>query len=449
MPICEFEVPIAITHTDLSARESAALIERGALSPEAVARATLARIASDDAALGAFVCTLSADEAADQARRLRGPLAGLPVAVKDIFDTRDLPTAYGSPIYPAQPARVDAAVVSALRRAGGLVIGKSSTTEFAYLQPTETRNPRAPGRTPGGSSAGSAAAVAAGLVPLALGTQTGGSVIRPASYCGVVGYKPSFGWLPTAGLKCFSWSLDTVGLFARDVADVAWFAQALSGRALAIPASAPAGAPALPIVVGVPEAYPWEGLSANASTAIALAGRALQTAGIEVRPCRLPPWAHEAFEAHAVIQGYEAWRCLSWEFDEHRERLSPLLRGYLQGTRDITAAAYETAQAVATRARAEAQAWLRGFDVLLTPSAPDQAPLGYATTGPSTFNRLWTLLGVPCISVPGLVSDNGAPMGLQLIAPLGADALLLAVAQRLEPLLKTRLASPTLNPSLA
>ena len=441
MPICEFEVAIAITHTDLSARESAALIERGALAPQAVARATLARIASDDAVLGAFVCTLTADEAADQARRLRGPLAGLPVAVKDIFDTRDLPTAYGSPIYPAQPARVDAAVVSALRRAGGLVIGKSSTTEFAYLQPTETRNPRAPGRTPGGSSAGSAAAVAAGLVPLALGTQTGGSVIRPASYCGVVGYKPSFGWLPTGGLKCFSWSLDTVGLFARDVADVAWFAQALCGRALADDA----GAPALPIVVGVPETYPWDGLSANARAAVALAGHALQASGIAVRPCRLPAWAGAAFKAHAVIQGYEAWRCLSWEFDEHREMLSPLLRDYLQGTRDITATAYEAAQGVATQARVQAQAWWQGFDVLLTPSAPDQAPVGYATTGPSTFNRLWTLLGVPCISVPGLVGDNGAPMGLQLIAPLGADARLLAVARQLEQVLGTCLAGPAVN----
>jgi len=419
---------------DLSARETAALIERGALAPDALACATLARIARDDAALGAFVCTLTADDAADQSRRLRelgGPLAGVPVAVKDIFDTRDLPTSYGSVIYPAQPARVDAAVVSALRRAGGLVIGKSSTTEFAYLQPAATRNPRASGRTPGGSSAGSAAAVAAGLVPLALGTQTGGSVIRPASYCGVVGYKPSFGWLPTVGLKCFSWSLDTVGLFARDVADVAWFAQALCGRALAVEAAETFQA-ASPIVVGIPEAYPWEGMSANASAAVALAGHVLQAVGIEVRSCRLPPWAAEAFEAHAVIQGFEAWRCLSWEFDEHGKALSPVLREYLQGTRDISAAAYEDAQAVATQARVQAQAWLQGFDVLLTPSAPDQAPVGHATTGPSTFNRLWTLLGVPCINVPGMEGDDGAPMGLQLIAPLGADARLLAVAQRLE-----------------
>ncbi len=419
-----------------TARHTAALLAQGALAPETLARETLARIAAEDSALCAFVCTLGADDAAAEARHLRGPLAGLPVAVKDIFDTRNLPTAYGSTIYPPRPAAVDAAVVSVLRRAGGLVIGKSSTTEFAYLHPTATRNPRAPGRTPGGSSAGSAAAVAAGLVPLGLGTQTGGSVIRPASYCGVVGYKPSFGWLPTVGLKCFSWSLDTVGLFARDVADVAWFAQALCGRALAVGTGAAPG----PLTVGVPEAYPWQGLSANAAAAVEQGVRALHAAGIEVRRCTLPPWAGAAFEAHAQVQGFEAWRCLAWEFDHHRDRLSPVLHDYLQSTRAITPAAYEAAQALTLRARAEAQDWLQDFDALLTPSAPDEPPVGYASTGPSNFNRLWTLLGVPCVSVPGAVGDGGAPVGLQLIAPRGSDARLLAVAQRLEQALRTHTA---------
>ena len=177
---------------------------------------------------------LDADADTSSALELDGPLAGVPVAVKDIFDTRDLPTVYGSPIYPPEPSTTDAAIVSVLRRAGAIIIGKSTTTEFAFLQPTATRNPRAPGRTPGGSSARSAVTVAAGLVPLAIGTQTAGSIIRPASYRGVVGCKPSFGWLPTAGLKRFYWSLDTVGLFASNAADVAVFAQALSGRALAL-----------------------------------------------------------------------------------------------------------------------------------------------------------------------------------------------------------------------
>lgn len=421
-----------------SARHTASLVASGALAPDALARNTLAGIAGGDQTLRAFVCTLEADAAARQARQLRGPLAGLPVGVKDIFDTQALPTCYGSPIHAARPARVDAAIVSVLQQAGGLVIGKTSTTEFAYLEPTATTNPRAPGRTPGGSSAGSAAAVAAGLVPLALGTQTGGSVIRPAAYCGVVGYKPSFGWLPTAGLKCFSWSLDTVGLFARDVGDAAWFAQALCGRALA----QGAGQRDTPLVVGVPEAFPWEGCSANARAAVALACSRLQAAGIETRDCSLPPWAAAAFEAHALIQGYEAWRCLGWEYGQHADRLSPLLRSYLEGTREITPAAYEAAQVLASNARVQAQSWLAGFDVLLTPSAPDEPPLGLGSTGPSTFNRLWTLLGVPCINVPGAVGDHGAPMGLQLIAPLGADARLLAAAQVLQDALGAGLAAP-------
>ncbi len=412
----------------LSARRMAASIGAGELSPAALARATLARIAAADTLLGAFVCTLAPDDAAAQARACRGPLAGVPVAVKDIFDTHDLPTAYGSTIHGAQPARCDAAAVSALRRAGGLVIGKSTTTEFAYLHPTATRNPRAPGRTPGGSSAGSAAAVAAGLVPLAIGTQTGGSVVRPASYCGVVGYKPSFGWLPTAGLKCFSWSLDTVGLFARDVADVAWFAQALCGRAL----ESDAAAMARPFTVGVPLDYPWGALSASASNAIALGCNALRTSGVEVRSCTLGPWAGAAFEAHTAIQGFEAWRCLHREFQDHGAQLSAILRSYLQGAADISASAYEAAQQVAAQARTEAQGWMQGCDALLTPSAPDEAPPGLGSTGPATFNRAWTLLGMPCISVPGALGEHGAPMGLQLIAPHGADAPLLALAQRLQ-----------------
>jgi Asp-tRNA(Asn)/Glu-tRNA(Gln) amidotransferase A subunit family amidase len=411
-----------------SARQRAADLASGRLAAEQLACDTLARIAAAEPALRAFVCTLDPEAAACQARRLGGPLAGLPVGVKDIFDTHDLPTRYGSPIYAPAPATCDAAVVSVLRRAGGLVIGKTSTTEFAFLQPTDTRNPNAPGRTPGGSSAGSAAAVAAGLVPLALGTQTGGSVIRPASYCGVVGYKPSFGWLPTAGLKCFSWSLDTVGLFARDVDDMAWFAQALAGRAL----QPGPDAKGMPWLVGVPEAYPWGALSESAGQAVIRAVAALQSAGVTVQPCRLPPWAGLGFDAHATIQGYEAWRCLRQEFDEHTAALSPLLRDYLQESAGIDAAAYEAAQGVAVRARAEAQAWFGRIDALLTPSAPDEPPFGYDSTGASTFNRLWTLLGLPCISVPGLRGVHGAPMGVQLIGRLGSDAHLLAVARRLE-----------------
>jgi Asp-tRNA(Asn)/Glu-tRNA(Gln) amidotransferase A subunit family amidase len=229
-----------------------------------------------------------------------------------------------------------------------------------------------------------------------------------------------------------------VGLFARDVADAAWFAQALTGRALALDA----GKAAAGGVVGIPDVYPWGEASPNARRAVALGRRALQAEGIDTRPCTLPPAVAAAFEAQAVIQGYEASRCLRREFDEHQDALSPLLRDYLQGMLAITPHAYEDAQRVATKARAAVAAWFDGFDALLLPSAPDEAPLGHASTGPSTFNRAWTLLGLPCVNVPGAVGDHGAPMGLQLVAPFGADARLLQIAERLEQGLGTQLASP-------
>ena len=392
---------------------------------------TLRAIRACEPEVGAFTCLV--DEQVLQARAAQAqgperPLAGVAVGVKDIFDTRDLATAYGAPaIYPAAPARHDAAIVSALRRAGACVVGKTTTTEFAFLHPTATRNPRAPGRTPGGSSAGSAAAVAAGVIPLAVGTQTGGSVIRPASYCGVVGYKPTFGWLPTSGLKCFSWSLDTVGLFTQSVPDMQVFAQVLTGRELV--------AQSRPLVVGLVEDYPWGGPSPGMQRALQRACGLLREAGHTVRPLVLPPIAGAAFHAHADVQGWEATTALHWEWRHHRDALSAELRDYLLEACAISAGTYERAQGVAAQARHELAQWLGGCDVLLTPSAPGEAPEGFGSTGASTFNRLWTLLGWPCVSVPGLVGEQGAPVGMQLIGRLGEDARVLEAALGLERLL--------------
>lgn len=413
---------------------SAAQLAAGTLDAASLLADTYARIAAQedaqDGALGALVARLDLATALQQLKTLEGPLQGLPVAVKDIFDTCDLPTRYGSPLY-AGAARSDAAMVSAIRRAGGLVIAKSSTTEFAFLNPTATRNPNAPGRTPGGSSAGSAAAVAAGLVPLAIGSQTGGSIIRPASYCGVTGFKPSFGLLPTAGLKCFSWSLDTVGLFAASVADIAWFAQAVSGHALALAAAAPRA-----WVIGVPNAYPWGGVSPSAQLAIEAGSRAWRAAGAEVRSIDLPVWMKDVFEAQDVIQGFEAWRALAREVDQQPQALSAVLRDYLLAARHITAQAYEAAQHTAAQARLACADWFAQFDVLMTPSAVDEAPVGYASTGVSTFNRAWTLLGVPCVNVAGAVGVNGHPIGLQVIGAPRADRQCLQAADLLERALR-------------
>jgi Asp-tRNA(Asn)/Glu-tRNA(Gln) amidotransferase A subunit family amidase len=410
-----------------SAMAIASQLKAGSLNAAALVGETLARIDAEDSSLGAFVARLDLPTALEQLKTLEGPLHGLPVGVKDIFDTCDLPTRYGSALYLNAAARTDAAMINVIRRAGGLVIGKTSTTEFAFLEPTATRNPNAPGRTPGGSSAGSAAAVAAGLVPFAVGTQTGGSVIRPASYCGITGFKPSFGLLPTAGLKCFSWSLDTVGLFAASVSDVAWFAQAVSGHSLALDS-----APLRPWRVGVPDAYPWSAMSPSARLAIDAGSQALRTAGAEVCSLALPDWIGEVFKAQDVIQGYEAWRALAREVDSHPDALSAVLRDYLTAARHIGAPAYEAAQQTASQARLRCVDWFGQFDVLMTPSAPDEAPVGYGSTGVSTFNRAWTMLGLPCVNVAGAAGVNGLPMGLQIIGGPRADRRCLEAANFLE-----------------
>jgi Asp-tRNA(Asn)/Glu-tRNA(Gln) amidotransferase A subunit family amidase len=399
--------------------------------PDPLAEA-LSKIVTADSELRAFASLRDETSARALAKQLAGPLAGQLVAVKDIFDTADLPTGYGSPIYAGYRPVTEAAMVGILRRAGALVIGKSATTEFAYLHPANTLNPAAPGCTPGGSSAGSAAAVAAGLVPLAIGSQTGGSTIRPASYCGIVGFKPSFAVLPTAGMKCFSWSLDTVGLFARSVREVSFFAEAVSGqRIVAGPRREPGD-----WVIGVPDAYPWGELSASARQAMDRGIEALRAAGARVVDCTLPAWAADAFIAHDAVQGWEAARALAREMDTSADRLSPLLRDYLAASAHIPDEAYARAQVVSARARLECAHWLPGVDVLLTPSAPDEAPVGYASTGASTFNRAWTLLGAPCVSVPGAVGANRRPMGLQVVAAPGADHVCLAAGAMLESALQ-------------
>ena len=394
----------------------------------------LAQIRAANGSLKAFAAIRDDASAVELAHKLRGPLAGRLVAVKDIFDTSDFPTAYGSPIYSGHQPSTEAAMVAVIREAGGLVAGKSVTTEFAYLHPSATINPAAPGRTPGGSSSGSAAAVAAGLVPLAVGSQTGGSTIRPASYCGIAGFKPSFGVLPTAGMKCFSWSLDTVGLFARTVAELRDFGAAVSGgRVQALPPRDPRE-----WRVGVPRSYPWGEVSASAAQAIALAVDRLRAAGVTVVDCELPPWVADCFFAHDAVQGWEAARTLAKEYERHGEQLSPLLRNYLTEARQVGDADYAQAQARARAARLAAHDWISGVDVLLTPSAPDEPPPGHASTGASTFNRAWTLLATPCVNVPGAVGVNGFPMGLQVIAAPGEDSACLAAGEMLEGLLSPR-----------
>lgn len=406
-------------------------IARGLASRRDIVNAALERIERDDPRIGAFTATLGREAALARAERASGPLAGLPVAVKDIFDTAGLPTAYGSPIYAGHQPAGDAAIVSLIRRAGGVVLGKTVTCEFAYMAPTPTKNPADPRRTAGGSSSGSAAAVAAGMVPFAIGTQTGGSTIRPASFCGVAGYKPTFDLFPTAGMKCFSRSLDTVGLFAASVADVAWFAEQLIERPLqALPNVAPNDL--RQVVVGVPRSYPWLAPSASAAGAVRRAAAAIEARGGAVRAVRLPAWMDGLHQAHALLQQYESSHALAYELDHHGARLSPMLARFLREAGVVTATQYDGARALIAAAKARMDELFDGVDVLLTPSAPGEAPTGWSSTGDPAYNKSWTLLGTPCVSVPGLTGEEGCPMGVQIIAAPWRDRDCLAIASLVE-----------------
>jgi len=356
------------------------------------------------------------------------PLRGIAVGVKDIIDTADMPTEMGSTLYSGWRPKSDAPVVMSLRRAGATPIGKTATTPFAFVDPTTTRNPRNLAHTPGGSSSGSAAAVAAGMVPLAIGTQTGGSVIRPASYCGVAAVKPSFRLIPTVGVKSFSWGLDTVGLFAAGVADAAYALAAVTGRPdLRVDDRGPE-TPRIGVVTqdfaGEPEP--------DSAAALEEAVRRAEATGADVRPITLHGILAEAWAAHPTLQDYEARQSFAWEYETHREVLPPLLRKLLDDSQSITPQAYDDARRTAHRARGALDDIFAEVDVLLTFSAPGAAPATLASTGNARFNRLWTLTGNPCVTIPGLVNDAGLPVGVQVIAPFGRDRQCLLAARFVE-----------------
>ena len=403
-------------------------IDAGDLTPDAAIARSLEAIAAHERAVGAFVCRADKPRAASN-----GPLRGIAVGIKDIIDTADFPTEMGSPIYKGNRPRADAPVVMALKRAGATILGKTTTTAFAANDPTATLNPHNHGHTPGGSSAGSAAAVGAGMIPLALGTQTGGSVIRPASFCGAAAIKPSYRLLPTVGVKCFSWTLDTVGLFAAGVTDLALGLSAMTGRPeLMLPASLPA--PRIGIVTqefaGAPEKQGAEALQ--------LAARAAERAGAPVRALSMPEIVAEAWRLHPIVQEFEAHQSFAWEYRENYDAMPPLLRGRLDESKGYTAAEYDAAVAVAGRARNALVEIFGEVDVLLTISAPGAAPKGLSSTGDPRYNRLWTLMGVPCVNVSAHVADGGLPVGVQVIAPFGADARALAAARFVEEALKKK-----------
>jgi Asp-tRNA(Asn)/Glu-tRNA(Gln) amidotransferase A subunit family amidase len=316
--------------------------------------------------------------------------------------------------------------VALARRAGAIVIGKTVTTEFASLVPSPTRNPHNSAHTPGGSSSGSAAAVAAAMVPIAFGTQTAGSVIRPAAFCGVTGFKPSYRLIPLVGVKAVSWHLDTGGLFGAGVADVAFAAAAILDRELRVDRSAPAQ-PRIALV----RSHLWPKASAAMGDAVETAARIAEAAGAKVADVTLPPILEEAWSAQFAIQDYETFRSTAFEYDRHYDLIGRQLREQLDRAAAITADEYDAARRIASRARQALADAMADHDVILTPSAPGAAPHGHGSTGDPAFNRLWTLMGAPCINVPGLY-ENELPLGVQIVGRFGRDRAALEAALFLE-----------------
>jgi Asp-tRNA(Asn)/Glu-tRNA(Gln) amidotransferase A subunit family amidase len=419
------EKPLLARGPMLSALDLAARIEGNAITPRTVVELCAEAIARREAEVGAFTAldVEAARRAAEGSHLRLLPLHGLPVGIKDIFDTADFPTQYGSSIYAGHRPKADAALVALIHRAGGLVLGKTVTTEFASLQPAATRNPHDLAHTPGGSSSGSAAAVAAGMVPIATGSQTGGSLIRPAAYCGIAGFKLSFRLLPTVGMKCFSWSLDTAGLFAASVADVAFAAAAITGRDLRVDHHPPA-APSLALV----RTHRWPEASQDMQAAVERAARAAEAAGARIRDLELPPIFEAAMRAQAIVQDYEAYRALAYEFDHHQDQFGPILRDQLARAAKIGSDSYDEARRTARRARQMFADLMADTDAMLTPSAPGAAPRGLGSTGDPMFNRLWTLLGPPCVNVPGIVDSSGLPLGVQIVGRFARDRVALEAA---------------------
>lgn len=358
---------------------------------------------------------------------IRGPLHGLPVGVKDVYDTFDMPTAYGSPIYANHRPRTDAGSVALTRRAGGVIVGKTVTTEFATFPPGPTTNPVNAAHTPGGSSSGSAAAVGAGMVPIAFGTQTTGSIIRPASFCGTVGYKPSFGTLSPIGVKAITWSFDTVGVLARTVADAAFFVGTLAGRDDVRNAMATATPR-----IGICLTAQWpHALSETRALFEALPAR-LSGKGAKVERVDLPRSFDGINEAQDTIWEYEMARCLA---DEHRrfpEQIRERLVKQLDAGLAMPVERYDAAMRLARESRLQVGAAFGDCDVLVVPSAPGEAPHGIEATGDPVFNRTWSLLHTPAIHVPSGQGPNGLPIGVQVIGRIGDDARALACARWIE-----------------
>lgn len=432
----------------LGAREAAWRIAEGAMSSAELVAACLARIDAEEERVQAWVFldrdkAMAEAEERDRRRKLGmplGPLHGVPVGIKDIIDVKGMPTGNGSPIDAGRMPLEDAALIRRLHAAGAIILGKTVTTEFAYFHPGKTRNPHDPSRTPGGSSSGSAAAVACRMVPLAFGSQTNGSVIRPASFCGTVGFKPSFGAIPRTGMLTASQSLDHVGLFARNLEDMA-LAEALMGPdgrdtgagaspgpLTATALSEPPVAPALAFIRTPAWSHAEEGTVAAFAELVAALGDRLEDV-------ELPEPFARAYGWHRAIMTAEMARNLGHYVDRAPEQCSDKIRDLVAEGRGVSAPDYLGARDMAPVLRSSLEALFDRFDAIVTPAAPGEAPEGLESTGDPVFCTPWTYLGLPALSLPLLAGPSGLPLGVQLVGAAGQDARLLRTARWLMRLL--------------
>jgi Asp-tRNA(Asn)/Glu-tRNA(Gln) amidotransferase A subunit family amidase len=414
----------------LTATDIVQATRSGHTTCEAVARACLDHIAEREPTVQAWQY-LNADQVIAQARALdrrghSGPLHGVPFGIKDIIDTCDMPTEYGSPIYRGHQPASDAACVALSRQAGGMLMGKTVTTEFANVFPGKTRHPRDPQRTPGGSSSGSAAAVSACMVPLAVGTQTTGSTIRPASFCGIVGYRPTYGHLRCAGVKEAAGSFDTLGLMARSIADIALYRDVLLGE---IPTPLP-DTPEVPPRIGFCRTSLWSRLEPSTARLLENAATCLAQEGARVEEVTLPSEFEDILDIHRAIASFEFVRNFTYEIAHHWEQLSPALRqGRVRQGLACRFETYRAAQVTLERCRTQLDAVMAPYDVLLTASAAGEAPVGLQSTGDASFCALWTATHVPAMTLPVFTGPQGLPVGAQVIGKRHEDRALLATAQ--------------------
>jgi len=420
-------------HPRASAVAVHAAIARRETTAEAVLQDSLERIANAEPALQAWK-HLDAAAALRQARALDarmasgtdlGPLGGVPLAVKDLIDTADMPTGYGVAVYEGHRPTADADVVRRVRGADAVVVGKTVTTEYAYFTPGPTANPWDTAHTPGGSSSGSAAAVASGMVPLAFGSQTAGSLIRPASYCGVFAPMPSHVLVSGAGVKAFAPSLDTVGWLANGAEDLELMRAALVGERFK-PLPEAAGMRLLSC-----RTHEWACSDAGGAQVWERGQHLLSAAGVPVASLDLPASLAGLLQAQKTVMAKEAAQNLGREVMAYGPRVSQHIRDLVAVGQGVTDEAYVAAKALAAQAVLEVLALMGEADALLVPAAPGEAPPGLAATGDPVFSRVWTLLGLPCVNVPGLLGPGGLPVGLQLVGRPREERKLLAVAQSL------------------